>query len=301
MTAVHLGSQKLNSLCEVWLHPYEKSTSNRTPGGTSGRHVSLNPGSALARTNQCFSQWTCLLLRRISARHDSFRWCPDLIRHRLQFMRENSLWWQTLAVTLDMHLHLSFLFFSVSNGLNETVTQTFDKSTTVCITLISHLSLKEKNLKLCHTIKRDKVFFLFFFLFLRKMPLMAVESAQPYRYWKIQLSLICFVQHLHSESWLGEVAALFMHMYRLWKLVLLSLLMICKWHWCLPGASPGNLSILQASTEYFVPLTLKHIMCSTQSHLTQDSSFELRIPVMYIHMSPGPSLKTTTMRSPIIW
>lgn len=117
LTAAHLGSQKLNSLCAVWLHPYEKSTSNRTPGGTSGRHVSLNPGSALARTNQCFSQWTCLLLRRICARHDSFRWCPDLIRHRLEFMRENSLWWQTLAVTLDTHLHLCFFFFSVSNGL----------------------------------------------------------------------------------------------------------------------------------------------------------------------------------------
>lgn len=30
---------------------------------------------------------------------------------------------------------------------------------------------------------------------------------------RIQFCLINFVLHLHSESWLGEVGALFMHMY----------------------------------------------------------------------------------------
>lgn len=94
LTAVHLGSQKLNSLCAVWLHPYEKSTSNRTPGGASGRHVSLNPGSALARTNQCLSQWTCLLLRRICARQLQMMPWPDStssgVHARKQFMMTNT-------------------------------------------------------------------------------------------------------------------------------------------------------------------------------------------------------------------
>lgn len=45
-----------------------------------------------------------------------------------------------------------------------------------------------------------------------KAQLMTAETVQPYRYWKIQFCLIYFVQHLHSESWLGEVDALFMHM-----------------------------------------------------------------------------------------
>ena len=51
-------------------------------------------------------------------------------------------------------------------------------------------------------------------------PLMSVENVQPYRYWKILHRLIYFVQLLHSESRLGEVGALYMHMYWLWKRVL---------------------------------------------------------------------------------
>lgn len=53
----------------------------------------------------------------------------------------------------------------------------------------THLTPQLKRKKpqtLSHNKTRQGIFF--FLLFLRKMPLMAVESAQPYRYWKFNLA-----------------------------------------------------------------------------------------------------------------
>lgn len=112
---------------------------------------------------------------------------------------------------------------------------------------------------------------------------MSVENVQAYRYWKIQFCLIYFVQHLRSESRLGEVDSVFMHMHWMWKVVLLLKGAISNSRrlcWGLPWSPWLSVLLRKVCINLlYRTINLSQVVYWTvggkKSHLTQLFSFEL--------------------------